>query len=120
MKIIEAGHIYLLDSIDGGEPQRLEFVKREGDNFPFNSGAHPGTNVQEVLRALEDRTHYLWRQKPCAETEAAWYALKIALWAYEDRAARRHGRHLDLKEIHELVNGTTCKTCGHIGCEGHA
>ena len=119
MKIIEAGHSYLVDSLDGGNQQPLVFVKREGDNFPFNHGTHPGTNVQEVLRVLIDRTRYLLSQKPCAETECALHNLESALLHYEVRAARRHGRQLDLYSVQQLMCGTTCKICGHIGCEGH-
>ena len=120
MLIIDAGHEYQLDSIDGGPPQSLRFVKRCGKGFPFNSGQHSGTNVQEVLRALIDRTEYLNNQKPCAETEAAAGCLRAALALYEMRAARRHGRHLDLHSTQELMCGETCSRCGHIGCEGHA
>lgn len=120
MKIIDAGHEYMLETLDGnGAPMALVFVKREGDKFPFNRGHHSGTNVQEVLRALIDRTEYLNRQVPCAETEAAAYCLRTALLLYEIRAARRHGRHLDLTLTQELCCLPTCKTCGHIGCEGH-
>lgn len=119
MKILDAGHSYLIDCIDGDEPQRLVFVKREGDNFPFNSENHHGTNCQEVLRVLIDRTRYLLLQKPCMETEMALHNLESALSWYEVRAARRHGRHLDLYSAHGLVCGTPCKTCGHIGCNGH-
>lgn len=120
MKIIDAGHEYLIDSLDGGEPQGIRFVKREGSNFPFNRGSNPGTNVQEVLRVLIDRTRYLLLQKPCAETECALHNLESALLHYEARAARRHGRSLDLYSVHELVCGTTCQTCGHVGCTGHS
>ena len=119
MKIIDAGHIYLLDCLDGGEAVTLTFVKREGDNFPFNKGEYPGTNAQEVLRALIDRTEYLNRQKPCAETEAAIGNLRSALLLFELRAARRHTRQLDLRDTQGVVSGETCKVCGHVGCEAH-
>lgn len=118
MKILDAGHVYKLDSIDGGEPQSITFVKREGDNFPFNEGAHPGTNCQEVLRALIDRTEYLLRQKPCAETESAAYCLRAALTFYELRAARRHKRFLDLESTQSLLCAVVCQKCKHVGCEG--
>jgi hypothetical protein len=120
MLILDAGHRYLLDSIDGGEPQTLQFVKRAGVGFPFNSGESPGTNCQEVLRALIDRTDYLLRQIPCAETEAAVAALKTALFLFESRAARRHGRTLDFRDLHEAVRLAPCRTCGHLCCGGHA
>ncbi len=116
MKILDAGHAYLLDCLDRGEPVVLAFVKREGEGFPFNHGHHPGTNVQEVLRALIDRTEYLNRQKPCAETEAS--SLRAALLLFEVRAARRHGRELDLQSTQDLMNAATCAECKHVGCSG--
>lgn len=119
MKILDPGHTYLLDSIDGGAPQTLVFVKREGDKFPFNYGCHPGTNVQEVLRALIDRTQFLNSQQPCAETEAAIGNLRTTLLLFELRAARCHGRHLNLFSTANLMHETPCQTCGHIRCEGH-
>ncbi len=119
MKITEAGHGYLLDGYDGAGSQFLHFLKREGDGYPFNDGAHGGTNCQEVLRALIDRTEYLLRQIPCAETEAALACLRTALLLFEARAARRHGRHLDLPDLHSLVRLPTCRTCGHVGCTNH-
>lgn len=118
MKILDAGHSYELSAIEGGASQVLSFVKRDGDNFPFNSGNHDGTNVQEVLRAIIDRTEYLNRQKPCAETEAASGCLRAALALYELRAARRHGRHLDLQSTQGLMNAVVCAKCKHVGCTG--
>lgn len=119
MRILDAGHIYLLDSLDGGTEQQLTFVKREGDNFPFNQGSHSGTNCQEVLRALIDRTRYLLSQKPCMETEQALHNLESALAWFEVRAARRHNRHLDLYSAQQLVCAETCRICRHVGCKGH-
>jgi hypothetical protein len=119
MKILDAGHDYLLDSLDDGIRQRLTFVKREGPGFPFNNGSYPGTNCQEVLRALIERTEYLNRQIACAETEAAIGLLKSALLLFEIRAARRHERHLDLTDLKDLSSFPTCEKCGHIQCEGH-
>jgi hypothetical protein len=64
MKILDAGHRYQLDHLDGDNVTELTFVKRSGAMYPFNIGEYEGTNVQEVLRALIDRTEYLNRQKP--------------------------------------------------------
>lgn len=119
MKIIDAGHAYLLDGYDGGSKQQLTFLKREGDGFPFNHGSNGGTNCQEVLRALIDRTEYLLRQVPCAETEAAVGCMKTALFLFEARAARRHARHLDFADLSAPVRMQPCTTCGHIECGGH-
>lgn len=119
MKIIDAGHAYLLAGYDGGTEQRLVFLKREGEGFPFNCGAHGGTNCQEVLRALIDRSEYLNRQIPSAETEAILGALRTALFLFESRAARRHCLELELADLHAAVRLPSCETCGHLVCPGH-
>lgn len=120
MKILDAGHKYELDCIDGPVTQTLQFVKRVGSNFPFNHGDEIcGTNCQEVLRALIDRVDYLQRQKPCAESEAISGLLKTALMLFETRAARNHGHTLALTDLMQCVRDQPCVTCGHIGCEKH-
>lgn len=119
MDILDAGHSYLLETLDGrGEKIRLDFVKRAGAKFPMNFGSRAGTNCQEVLRTLIDRSQYLYKQRPCAETEAVIGLLQSALLLFEIRAARRHNRHLDLVSASQLESGT-CKTCGHVGCTSH-
>ena len=121
MQIVDAGHHYILDCFDptpGHEGQHsMKFVKREGPGYPFNRGIYGGTNCQEVLRALIDRTEYLNRQQPCAETEAAAGLLRAALLLFELRAARRHGRSLDLPSTQHVLSGETCEKCGHVGCK---
>jgi hypothetical protein len=126
MKIFNAGHGYRVENLDvekhGDEAesfQTLYFVKRSGDNFPFNNGTQEGTNCQEVLRVLINRSEYLQSQKPCAETESIIGLLRAALLLFELRAARNHGHALELRDTQELMSGKTCKTCGHIKCEQH-
>ena len=89
MKILDAGHHYELDCLDGDETQSLVFVKRSGPKFPFNEGSYPGTNCQEVLRALIDRCQYLQAQAPCAETKSIIANLRAALLLFELRAYQR-------------------------------
>jgi hypothetical protein len=118
MKVLDPGHEYLLDSIDGSCPQRIVFVKREGPGYPGNTGSHPGTTTQEVLRALIKRSEYVNRQLPCPETELATSLMKTALYLLESRAARRHGRVLNTS-LEQIVTGAgKCQACGHIGCSG--
>lgn len=117
MQILDAGHTYRLAGYDGGKPQVLVFLKRDGEGFPFNEGRHGGTNCQEVLRALINRTEFLASQVPCAETEAAIGCMKTALFLFEARAARRHGRHLDFNDLGAAMRLSACVQCGHIGCE---
>ncbi len=116
MKILRAGHEYILESLDGGETQKLTFVMREGDGFPFNSTSFPGTNCQEVLRSLIDRCEHLNNQNECAETEAIIGNLRSALLLFELRAARRHHRFLDLPTTKRLMSGPICSQCGHVQC----
>lgn len=121
MRVIDPGHEYELDSYDGEQPNRLVFMKREGEGYPFNVGHHPGTNCQEVIRVLIDRVKYLQKQIPCDENHALLMYLRDALVCLEDRAARRHGRVLRLSDESplEVEDYPTCAGCGHIGCEGN-
>lgn len=118
MKILDPGHKYLLNSLDGSHLQELRFVKREGPGYPGNKGSYPGTTMQDVLRALIDRANYVNNQTPCAETEAAMELMRSAVVLLELRAARRHERFLDRPNINSVVKGKICEKCGHIGCEG--
>jgi hypothetical protein len=116
MRVLDAGHQYILDELDGGDGILLIFVKRRGAKYPGNANSHPGTTTQEVLRAVIDRNEYVNRQIPCAETESATELMKAALLLLELRAARRHGRFLDQKSVKKLLRAKKCKSCGHIGC----
>ena len=116
MQVIDPGHCYLLESFDGGTPVELTFVKRSGERYPGNVGSHPGTNCQEVLRALVERSEYLFNQIPSAETECIIGSLRTALLLFELRAARNHGRFLDLPTTKGVMSGATCPTCGHVEC----
>jgi len=51
MKTIEPGHIYQFDNLDGDVVNTLTFVNRE-------TNPHPGTQTQDVIRALIDRTQH--------------------------------------------------------------
>lgn len=118
MKIIDEGHAFILNQYDG-ETYRpyIIFMKRFGANYPFNTGSHPGTNCQEVLRALISRINYLQKQIWCYQNWILIKLLRICIWLFEYRAARRHKRRIPfyIKNIELLW---TCPTCGHIYCEG--
>jgi hypothetical protein len=142
MKVVDPGHVYDLDWLDGDaltltiEPahadrivklelspsfvqNRLFFVKREGKGYPGNVGHHPGTNIQEVIRALVDRVKYLDQQVPHENNIVILAHLRLIIFYLEERAAQRHGRELliniDTPDIEELP---TCSACHHIGCDG--
>jgi hypothetical protein len=118
MRIIDPGHLYELDHLDGDKKELLRFVKREGPGYPGNVGHYEGTNMQEVTRSLIDRCFYTYNQVPCTETMAALQSYRNGLLFLELRAARRHGRLLDLRGQVALELLPVCKKCGHIGCGG--
>lgn len=84
MKIIEPGHVYELHTLDGdGTPQTLTFVNREGE------ASHPGTQTQEVLRSLIDRTMHCDNCLRWSGNDKIIYHLRMALALHEARAIER-------------------------------
>lgn len=122
MRVFDPGHTYFLDVLDGRSraDSALQFVKRIGAQYPGNEPpAYAGTTMQEVLRALIDRAGYVNRQIPCVETEAAIGHLKGALLLLEIRAKRVNGKCLDAADLGEIIDGATCRSCGHVKCTQH-
>jgi hypothetical protein len=118
MKVMDAGHKFELDHLDGNGCEVLTFVKREGDGYPGNVGHYEGTNLQEVLRTLISRTLYLYSQIPDGYDVRVVDHLRAAIVELETRAARRHNR--ELPEFWPNVEQMpTCSRCGHVGhqCE---
>lgn len=122
MKVLDSGHRYLLDVLDGLPDSSIDlvFVKRDDppEKYPGNEGHHPGTIMQEVIRALIDRLEYVNNQIPCAETEAVLALMQTSLLLLEQRANRTHGRTLGAENLHMLASIPTCQGCGHIQCGG--
>lgn len=85
MKIIEKGHIYELEYLDGEENEvgLLTFVNRELGT------EHSGTQTQEVLRALIDRTQHCDSCLPWEGNKKIIYHLRMALILHEMRALER-------------------------------
>lgn len=124
MKTLDPGHTYWLNVLDIEADQRhgtelLRFVKREGPRYPGNLSHYPGTNCQEVIRALIDRVKYLHSQAPDPHNERIIHHLREALWRFESRAAERYGRVLPpLAEFESIEEEPTCPGCAHIRCGG--
>jgi hypothetical protein len=104
MKVLDPGHCYLLDVLDGDAPEELTFVKRVGDKYPGNTDAYSGTTLQEVLRACIDRVKYVNAQIPDFNNNDVLYHLRATILALEQRAYVRHGILCDLliTEIEDL------------------
>jgi len=119
MRVIDPGHQYALAHLDGNQEELLTFVKREGEEYPGNRGSHPGTNMQEVIRALMDRTKYMNAQIRHPANNDVLEGLRDALFALEVRASERHGRPRP-EYSEEFESLPVCNGCGHIGCgESH-
>jgi hypothetical protein len=88
MKILDPGHIYELRQLGDENTQIIKFIKRSGGAVKYDK-EWPGMQTQEVLRALIDRTIYLYNILECRETEEALKHLRAALYWYEVRALRR-------------------------------
>ena len=95
MKILDAGHTYLLNNFEKGS-QELRFIKRNSGSKTHNE-EYDGVQSQEVIRALIDRTQYLNNILPCIESEEAIYHLRMALFLYEARAYRRKQDNVNRK-----------------------
>jgi hypothetical protein len=118
MIVKDPGHHYVLQELDHLDPtaeRHLVFVKREGEGFPGNVGHHPGTNMQEVLRAVVNRLTYLDNQIEDSRNMKAKHLICEAIWLLECRAADRH--HREHPTVIEAVTGQTCLKCGHVGCK---
>lgn len=121
MTVLDPGHLYALAHLDGNLKELLRFVKREGDKYPGNEGSYPGTNMQEVLRALIDRIQYVDKQDPCDENIGVLQCFREAITLLEKRAARRSKRGMlaiRLAAIDGIEKAPFCNQCGHVGCRG--
>ena len=120
MKVLDPGHKYKLQTIDGTNQYHeralniLQFVKREGPGYPGNTGSYPGTILQELWRAEIDRIKYLNNQIPCPENYDCIKHLRMCIYALEIRAAKRHDKVFILPTIVDIESIPTCPKCGHI------
>jgi hypothetical protein len=83
MKIIEPGHIYQLEHRDGSGAGLLVFVNREAGT------EHEGTQTQDILRALIDRTQHCDSCLRWEGNDKIIHHLRMALALHEARALLR-------------------------------
>jgi len=124
MKVIDPGHMYKIDMLDGylNDPSNfLVFVKRNNppEKYPGNLNSYPGTTIQEVLRALINRIKYLQNQKGCEEDVILLNIFREGILLLEQRNAREKGRGLLVPTDIVIEDIPTCPECLHIGCQEH-
>lgn len=83
MKVLDKGHVYALDHLDGEDSQKLIFVNREAGR------EEEGTTTQECLRMLIDRTWYCNDCLPWSGNKLIVDHLRMALMLHEVRAMIR-------------------------------
>ena len=88
MEVIDEGHKYQLSHVESDDYETVTFIKRSGKQIKHDN-EYSGTNSQECIRMLIDRTKYLNDQLYCEESEDIIYYLRQALFIYEARAYRR-------------------------------
>ncbi len=114
MKIVEPGHVYEVENVDGPGTQRIEFVRRRDANahlLPENERSE-GILTQELLRVAIDRTLYLNAEAPCVENIEIVETLRRALSLYESRAARR-----TIEKKSMIETEPVCSICHHLLCD---
>ncbi len=94
MKIIEPGHIYQLNWLDcSPQPPDRIWTRPDVDKLIFvnreKGTEHPGTQTQEVLRALIDRTRHCDNCLRWDGNDKIIYHLRMALALHEARAIER-------------------------------
>lgn len=113
MKVIEAGHVYEVEHVDGDKTQAITFVRRRGADgeLLLPEDRHEGILAQELLRVLIDRVLYLYAERPCDEDTRIVEHLRSALVQFEARASRRTIEKLAMPEKAE-----PCPYCHHLLC----
>ncbi len=87
MKVLDAGHRYLLDNLESSTKTEIVFTKDPALN---GGDGHDGPTCQEYLRAIIDRVKTLDAQKHWSGNADILYDLRHALAGFEARALIRH------------------------------
>lgn len=101
MKVIEEGHRYEVDSLDGTYPQIIQFIMK----LPIDEGSSllgtviDGTTNEELMKVLIDRLNYLNAKMPCKANIIAIQKLQEALMWQEYRTSKRKAQGIESTNI---------------------
>jgi len=97
MKRLIAGHLYELESFDGGRGQQIQFIQKQGipGSFGQLETVTDGTTNEEVLAVLIDRLIYLNLKVPSRETALAITRCQEALLWLQERTRDRTERGVE-------------------------
>lgn len=96
IRIVEPGHVYLIQNLDGDGEQQIGFVQRP----PYHEPA-AGILIQDLLRISIDRVKVLETEVSAEENIKVLYHLRQALLWQELRALRRK---VDLGKLLAIEN----------------
>lgn len=96
MQIIDPGHTYHLDNVEGGV-QELSFINKApaSDTDPTLVTVQNGTTNEDVLNVVLDRMHFLDEKMPCDENKQVITCLENALTILATRTADRQARDVE-------------------------
>lgn len=103
MKVLKEGHKYELESLDGGEPQTIQFIEKEatvperGSLTPRFITVNDGTTNEEMIEVLIHRMIYLQNKFSCKENAMTITKLEEALLWQNKRTADRIKRQVEGK-----------------------
>lgn len=101
MKVLKEGHLYELDSIEGKNIQKLQFIEKEAEEVieEFGDGKgrtrvvfktiNDGTTNEEVLKVLIDRLTTLNKKLPSRENSIVLTKLEECLMWLDYRTKKR-------------------------------
>lgn len=114
---VDKGHTFYLQVFDypGDAHSSLIFMKRKGDKYPGNKDSYPGTNSQEVIRALIARIKYVDNQIQDSRNQVVIWHLRECLYLMEERAAERHNLDIETLTKDQMENIESLPT----GRNGH-
>ena len=100
MKVITEGHKYQLDSMEGTNPQQIQFIeKRPVENSTELKTVNDGTTNEEVLEMLINRMQHLNSKFPCRENSIVITKLEESLMWLNKRTEDRKKRGVEGKQI---------------------
>lgn len=99
MKVVDLGHKYELDCVEGGQPIAVQFIKKEipegGDEKSKLVTVYDGTTTEAVLVMLIDRLKFVNEKLPDDRTSLAINNLENTLQLLEERTKDRKARAVE-------------------------
>lgn len=95
MKIIVIGHRYELPSMEGKNPQTIQFVQKEKDETGAFSTVSDGTTNESVLEMMIDRLNHLQQKAQCRENAIVITKLEECLMWLNKRTEDRKKRGVE-------------------------